>query len=248
MQCVQFDKTVEDEPDGPLPAEAILHLETCPDCRLLWSDLDLIRAASREWGAQEPVPPPAMWVALRAQLESEGLIHGPKQVPTHALVGDSVGGKGWLATLLGGSGASAPRLSLAGACCSLLLVASALLGLQLRTYPDSASSNGDLGGVLPKVFPAGDSAPASPLSGLDLHQTLDGDMERVMAALPGRNASLAMSLEENLGIVDHLIAACEKSMREQPDNPAVRQYLYGAYQQKAVLLATAIDRTTLEDR
>jgi hypothetical protein len=73
-------------------------------------------------------------------------------------------------------------------------------------------------------------------------------MERVMASLPGQNASLAMSLEENLGIVDHLIAACEKSMREQPDNPAVRQYLYGAYQQKAVLLATAIDRTTLEDR
>ncbi len=32
-------------------------------------------------------------------------------------------------------------------------------------------------------------------------------------------------------------------MREQPDNPAVRQYLYGAYQQKAVLLATAIDRS-----
>jgi hypothetical protein len=51
-----------------------------------------------------------------------------------------------------------------------------------------------------------------------------------------------------LGIVDNLIAVCEKSMREQPDNPVVRQYLYGAYQQKAVLLATAIDRSTLEVR
>ncbi len=65
---------------------------------------------------------------------------------------------------------------------------------------------------------------------------------------PGQNASLALSLQENLGIVDHLIAACEKSMLEQPDNPVVRQYLYGAYQQKAVLLATAIDRSTLEER
>jgi hypothetical protein len=246
MQCVQFDKTVENEPDGPLPADAILHLETCPDCRLLRSDLDVIRAASREWGAEELVPPPAIWVALRAQLESEGLIHGP-QVPTHVQLGDSVGGKSWLTALLGGSGTSAPRLSLAGAGC-LLLVASALLGLQLRMYSGNVSSNAGSGGVLARVLPAADSASASPLLGLDLHQTLEGDMERVMASLPGQNASLAMSLEENLGIVDHLIAACEKSMREQPDNPAVRQYLYGAYQQKAVLLATAIDRTTLEDR
>ena len=27
-----------------------------------------------------------------------------------------------------------------------------------------------------------------------------------------------------------------------------REYLYGAYQQKAVLLATAMDRSTLEDQ
>ncbi len=247
MQCVQFDKTVENEPDGPLPAEAILHLEACPDCRLLRSDLDAIRAAGRAWGAEELVPPPAIWVALRAQLEFEGLIHGP-QVPSHVQLGDSAGGKNWLTALLGGSGASALRLSLAGAGCSLLLVASALLGLQLRMYSGNVFSNAGSGGVLARVLPAAESGSASPLVGLDLHQTLDGDMERVMASLPGQNASLAMSLEENLGIVDHLIAACEKSMREQPDNPAVRQYLYGAYQQKAVLLATAIDRTTLEDR
>ena len=117
MQCVQFDKTVENEPDGPLPAEAILHLEACPDCRLLRSDLDAIRAAGLEWGAEELVPPPAIWVALRAQLEAEGLIHG-RQVPAHLELGGSVGGKSWLTAWLGGSGTSAPRLSLAGAGCS----------------------------------------------------------------------------------------------------------------------------------
>ena len=40
----------------------------------------------------------------------------------------------------------------------------------------------------------------------------------------------------------------EKSVREQPSDPLAREYLYGAYQQKAVLLATALDRSTLEEK
>jgi hypothetical protein len=35
-------------------------------------------------------------------------------------------------------------------------------------------------------------------------------------------------------------------VREQPDDPMARDYLYGAYQQKAVLLAAATDRSALE--
>jgi hypothetical protein len=39
---------------------------------------------------------------------------------------------------------------------------------------------------------------------------------------------------------------CEKSVREQPDDAVARDYLYGAYEQKAVLLATAMDRSAME--
>ena len=49
-------------------------------------------------------------------------------------------------------------------------------------------------------------------------------------------------------MVDNLIVLCEKSVRENPDNPMAREYLYGAYQQKASLLAAAMDRSTLENR
>jgi hypothetical protein len=105
------------------------------------------------------------------------------------------------------------------------------------------------GGVLLQVRPAASLVSEFPLATVaDLNQTLNGDLERVLASLPERDSSLTTSLQQNLGIVDNLIAVCEKSMREQPDNPVVRQYLYGAYQQKAVLLATAIDRSTLEVR
>jgi hypothetical protein len=46
-----------------------------------------------------------------------------------------------------------------------------------------------------------------------------------------------------LQIVDNFIALCEKSVHEQPDNQMAREYLYGAYQQKAELLATATNRS-----
>jgi hypothetical protein len=80
----------------------------------------------------------------------------------------------------------------------------------------------------------------------DLGKTLDGDVKRVFDSLPEGNPVLAISLRENLGIVDNLIADCEKSVREQPDDPMARDYLYGAYEQKAVLLAAATDRSALE--
>jgi len=44
-------------------------------------------------------------------------------------------------------------------------------------------------------------------------------------------------------VVDHFIAMCENSVREQPDNEMAREYLYGAYEQKAELLATAMNRS-----
>jgi hypothetical protein len=35
---------------------------------------------------------------------------------------------------------------------------------------------------------------------------------------------------------------CEKSVREEPENELARDYLYGAYQQKADLLAEMSER------
>jgi hypothetical protein len=92
------------------------------------------------------------------------------------------------------------------------------------------------------------SVVATPLTTAGLGSTLDGNFKQVMASLPARDVALADSFQHNLGIVNDLIAVCEKSVREQPDNDMAREYLYGAYQQKAVLLATAMDRSTLEDR
>jgi hypothetical protein len=219
IQCAQFERMLEEQPDGPLSAGAAAHLQGCVDCRVLWSDIGAIRAAGLEWGKEEVEPPEYLWSSLRRQLESEGLI---RERSTQ---------RGWFSAWFG----AAPRWTLAGATVSLLLTAAMLAGYQM-----SERKSAD-------VLPARLGIAATPkLVAADLGKTLDGDVKRVFDSLPEGNPVLASSLRENLGIVDNLIADCEKSVREQPDDAMARDYLYGAYQQKAVLLAAASDRSALE--
>jgi hypothetical protein len=67
-------------------------------------------------------------------------------------------------------------------------------------------------------------------------------------SVPGfqeQDAPVTASIRRNLNIVDNFIAVCEKSVREQPENEMAREYLYGAYEQKAELLAMATNRSAL---
>ena len=218
IQCAQFDRILEEQPDAPLSAAASAHMNDCDDCRVLWSELGVIRRAGVEWGSEEVEPPEYLWTSLRQQLESEGLIR------------ERLTQQGWFSGWFG----AAPRWALAGAFLSLLLIAAMLAGYQVNE-PNAAA-----------VLPVRLSISAVPMVASDLGKTLDGDLKRVFDSLPEGNPVLASSLRENLGIVDNLIAVCEKSVREQPDDPMARDYLYGAYEQKAVLLATATDRSALE--
>jgi hypothetical protein len=220
MQCVQFEQLLEEQPDGPLPAAAAVHLDSCQQCRTLWDDLETIRVAGREWGADEPSPPAHIWPALRAQLASEGLIRETRQ-------------PGWFSGWFGLS----PRFATAGAYVALLVVAGSMVSLQTDR---PAAANLDL--VRPNTSLSSEPAMA------ELNNTLNGDMDRVVASLAVQDDALATSFRENRGIVDNLISMCEKSLRENPNNSMAREYLYGAYQQKADLLAAAMDRSTLENR
>jgi hypothetical protein len=219
MQCTEFERVLEQQPDGPLSAAASLHRDSCAGCGALWADLDAIRAAGREIGAESPAPPARIWVSLRARLEAEGLIREPNRLPWFV---------GWFGSPL--------RLGMAGAYLVFILVAGTLVG-NWNYQPMPASFQADAG-------VSGAWTPVTP----ELRQALDGDVKRVLASLPEGDADLAASLQQNLSIVDNFIAACEKSVREQPDNPVALDYLNGAYRQKAVLLATAADRSTMEDQ
>ena len=51
-----------------------------------------------------------------------------------------------------------------------------------------------------------------------------------------------VSLRQNLDIVDKFIADCEQRIKEEPRDDLAREYLTGAYQQKAELLSAMMER------
>lgn len=212
MQCREFELVLEQQA-AELSAEAAAHLNACEPCRTLVSDLEAIDAVARELGAEPAEPPERVWLSLRAQLESEGLIRTPRK--TNWL-------SEWLAIL--------PRPALAGAYLSFLLVAATIVGFYGRLGPNRPG---------PQV--ALQSTTAS------LGTQLSAVEQHAVSALPKRNPTVTASLHKNLEIVDNAISMCEKTVREEPKNQIAREYLYGAYQQKAELLASMTERGVTGD-
>ncbi|MFY9584476.1 MAG: hypothetical protein WAR21_08315 [Candidatus Acidiferrales bacterium] len=217
MQCQEFEQVFEQQEAAPLPADAAAHLGACGQCRAMVSDLEAIQAAARGMAAAQVEPPERLWVSLRAQLVSEGLIREPAEaVHTASWL------SGWLAGL--------PRPALAGAYLAFVLAAAGLIALQsnLRRVEMSRST----------------PAPATTAA---LDSQLTTVERRTILAMRQNNPVVTDSLRKNLDIVDNFIAMCEKSVREEPENDVAREYLYGAYQQKAELLAMMVERGALGD-
>src|SRR6266566_4323195 len=84
MQCRNIEEVLEQEGLAPLPDAARAHLARCSHCQDYIADLEIIVSAAHELPA-EVEPPARVWIALRSQLEREGILKepvtAPKQVP-----------------------------------------------------------------------------------------------------------------------------------------------------------------------
>jgi hypothetical protein len=58
------------------------------------------------------------------------------------------------------------------------------------------------------------------------------------------NPAVEEALQQNLMIIDHQIATCEKTLEQVPSDENTREYLYDAYRQKAELLNMMAERST----
>jgi hypothetical protein len=150
------------------------------------------------------------------------------QLAAEGLIGaeEKVARGGWLAGWL----AVFPRPALAGVYLSLLLAAAVLISLQVSRGP---------------VVDSG--AKAAQQATDVLNSQLNTVERHTVSAMHRRDPAVTASLQQNLDIVDNAIALCEKSVREDPQSALAREYLYGAYQQKAELLAAMMDRGPMGD-
>jgi len=214
MKCNELEQILEQQADGPLPEPASAHINGCAACRALAADLEAIHALAIELGAEEVSPPERVWVTLRNQLEAEGIIYEPRPEP------QSVKHGWWVAF---------QRPALAGAFLSLVLVAAGMIGTVHVTVPPQLESRPE-----PPLVPSPEDVFKAEMVTV-VNQNIPG--------FPAHDAAVTDSIRRNLNIVDNFIAMCKNDVREQPENEMAREYLYGAYKQKAELLATAMDRS-----
>lgn len=211
--CNEFLNQLDAWLQGERPARARAHLRDCARCRSLAGDLGAIREAARDWAAAEVDPPARVWTSLRARLEQEGLIRDDRRRWTASVTR-------WIEEAFAG----VPRPALAGAyLIALIAVGVALAGPTSKQLHDSRWIE------------------RTQFSTTPLSAQLDTAAQNMVSSLSG-NSVVTASLHENLAIVDNYIALCEKSVREEPQNEVARDYLYGAYQQKADLLAQITER------
>ena len=203
MQCHEFIEYSGEWLEGGRAVAAVAHVNGCPRCRGLVADLEAITQTAGELDAETPAPPERVWLALRAQLQEEGILRERQAVAASFADFFSV----------------FSRPALASAYVAVLLAALVLGGFSLTQY----------GGEPLQQFPAPEKM---------LQPQFARAEQREMVSLHHHDPDVVATYRDNLEIVDKFIAACEKTVREEPSNRMAREYLYAAYQQKADLLAT----------
>lgn len=76
----------------------------------------------------------------------------------------------------------------------------------------------------------------------DTSLTLSNDEAQLPAMQLAGSSSVDASLRKNLDIVDQFIVDCEQRVKQDPLDDLTRDYLTGAYQQKAELISVMMDR------
>ena len=212
MQCRDVEEVLELEGLAPLPEVVRGHVAGCRQCQGYIADLETIVSAAQELPA-EVEPPSRVWVALRTQLELEGII---KEPVTAAPATEPVS---WWS----GFGRLFRSRALATLTVGAVLAAAAVL--QLRQTPEPPSG--------PSPASAGIEAIAKQVN----QQEVDLRNMHLASTSP-----VDAALEQNLQEIDGFIADCERHLKEAPQDELAREYLADAYQQKAELLAAMMDR------
>ena len=214
MQCRDVEEVLEQEGLTPLPEVVRGHVAGCRQCQGYIADLETIVSAAQELPA-EVDPPSRIWLALRTQLELEGIIKEPA-TPAEA---EPVSWWSGFGQLFRGR-------ALATLTVGAVLAAAAVLQLRQTPAPPSGPDHGSSSGI---------EAIAK--------QVNQQEVDLRNMHLAGTSASpVDTALEQNLQEIDSFIADCERHLKQAPQDELAREYLSDAYQQKAELLAAMMDR------
>jgi hypothetical protein len=225
MQCKDIVAVLENEGLSPLPENVRAHAASCSACSSLIADFSVILSVAETLPA-EVDPPARVWVSLRNQLEAEGIIKTPAEIPATVQLS-------WWDSL---SKILSSR-TLATAAVGLVIVVAAVV--QISIGPKSPKPASD---------PVAQIAPAPILNSeplADTGRTLrqeEQSLPMVQTADFSTQDRVDTSLRQNLTSLNQFIEDCRRRLKEDPNDELAREYLSVAYQQKAELLSAMLDR------
>jgi hypothetical protein len=203
--------------EGAASPFMVTHAQECAACGSLLADLQSIQQAAHELPLEEPSP--VVWANVRARLEAEGVFEADRG--------------GWRHIL---SWRLFPQAIPLAVLAALMFVGS------LVTLPTATSLRWD------RTEEAAGASPAAQTASVLLTGD-DTTLARVVSDLEGsfkaNESSMAPDLkatyEKSLVSLDGSIRECLDSLRREPGNTLVHDYLMAAYTSKAEVLSSALE-------
>ena len=254
-------------PDGAFPTDFETHVESCPACSELVSDLKLISREARQLAASEE-PAPRVWVRIAAELRAEGLIRepasfepaifdptirepesAPKSAAPRPILVPTSPRRRWSAWWLAPVAAA---LLAAGSYVVSHKPAPQVAKQQTQPTPSTTPAP-----VTPATTPA--SAPTSAAQQLAqksakpievvasaakpaVEPEPSAEDQQFLSEVSTRAPSMRATYESQLKAVNADIREVQAYLERNPGDADARQHLMDAYQQKALLYQIALDR------
>ena len=238
MQCTGYRESIHELVDGTIGpirrTELERHLNACPDCQTLVSDLQAIRDAA---ASLDPIEPPArVWIQVAGHLQQEGRVTAPHARPSHAR---------HVALL---AIAAALVLAVGASIVTLLPRFRAQNAAPVQTASVPAApieGNATADATVQDVeteFRLAEQHYQNAIAKLEQAARLD---QAAVAGQPaGDEATIdpqtAAMLQKNLHVIDSAIAESRAALRAEPQSAPARDSLFDALKRKVALLQDTI--------
>ena len=220
MKCIEIQSKISDWVDGgPVEGDLESHLRVCRDCAVFREDILALKQSSSVLGIVEP--PGRLWVNLRAQLVSEGLIKTQVEKP-------SFWQRLFPALLMPGL-----KPAFGGAILALLFSTTIFYFYMQRGSPEVRVSSEA------QVF--------QELQHAELHyqKAIEALSEVSKRKIDMLDPAMAQILNDNLATMDYYVKECQDAVKSNPDNPLVHRYLLTAYQKKIEIMQSIVNSDVL---
>lgn len=210
--------------DPTLQRDVERHLEACPGCRALVTDLRSIRASAFMLDRREP--PMAVWAKVKDAVAAEPAPKG-RLLAMPGAVRRSLGEGGWPVWL--------------GAAAALILAT--VIGL-LPLMNRNAQSNGAGAGAEQAAVPevTVESVAAEFEAAEQHYQKAIDDLQTIANKDTGElDPQVAEVLQKNLSVIDQAISESRAALKTQPSSASAQDGLFDALRTKVALLQQTVE-------